>query len=99
MTNEPDTRSQTTPGQNHPPVWAAEPRRGGHCAIAQPICTAPAPAFSDLHALQAEWDRAGALRRLRLVAADPVLRREWLVLPALLVVIGGTLPLLAAVLP
>ncbi|MFZ5745248.1 MAG: hypothetical protein ACOY7T_12300 [Pseudomonadota bacterium] len=53
----------------------------------------------DLHALQAEWDRSGTIRRLRLVASDQVMRREWLVLPALLVVIGGTLPLLAAVLP
>lgn len=51
----------------------------------------------DLHALQAEWDRSGTIRRLRLVAADPVLRREWLILPALLVVIAITLPLLAAI--
>lgn len=53
----------------------------------------------DAQALQAEWDRAGKLRRLRLVASTPALRRELLILPALLVVIAATVPLLAAVLP
>ncbi len=53
----------------------------------------------DLGQLQAEWDRAGLIRRLRMIATTPVLAREFLILPALLLAGLAILPLIAAVLP
>lgn len=93
------TRSHALPPSRAPqssPGSAAPSAAGGGAPQIEP---AAAPAFFDAQALQAEWDRAGTLRRLRLVASTPALRRELLILPALLVLIGGTLPLLVAVLP
>lgn len=99
------TRSPALPSSRalpYPPEWAAQPAAGGGAMI-DPIGTA-APVFSDHtrddpHELQAQWDRFGTIQRLRLIATTPVLRRELLILPALLLAGLAILPLIAAVLP
>lgn len=91
------TRSHALPPSraNSPQKSAARPAAGGGAPQIEPVA---ARGLSDLHQLQAEWDRAGTIRRLRLVATTPVLRHVWLIPFAWLVAIGLTLPLAIAAL-
>lgn len=99
------SRSQALPPSGavpYPPEPAAHLAGRGSASL-NPIRSA-APGLSgttpiDCTRLQAEWDRAGLIRRLRIIATTPVLAREFLILPALLLAGLAILPLIAAVLP
>lgn len=85
-------------GQSSPGNRAAQPARGGDQPGLDPTCAVATPVFVEAAALQAEWDRAGAMARLRILARHPATRADFVLLPWLLLAVALSVTLLAAAL-